>query len=151
MTHLKILFPALVLIFLSVASMAQQSRQAESFNVKEHSITVHEAYQLIMQNTESDDFIILDVRTVDEYAKSHIKNSTNFDFYNEDFLMFLDRLERGYTYLIYCRSGKRSLNTLKIMHEMGFENTFNMLGGISEWIKHEYPLTKSSVDPSQIN
>ena len=36
-------------------------------------------------------------------------------------------------YYIYCKSGARSSAACKIMNQMGFNNVYNLLGGISEW------------------
>jgi len=36
-------------------------------------------------------------------------------------------------YYVYCRSGNRSNNACNVMKEMGFENTFNLVGGRMQW------------------
>ena len=80
------------------------------------------------------DFIILDVRTSEEFEKSRIPNSINIDFYNpHNFIKEIDKLDRDKSYYIYCRTGMRSSNTCELMKEMGFTKTYNLIGGISEW------------------
>ncbi|MBP5583235.1 MAG: rhodanese-like domain-containing protein, partial [Bacteroidales bacterium] len=39
---------------------------------------------------------------------------------------------------VYCRSGKRSLNAMNIMVELGFSEVYNMQGGILAF-KKQYP------------
>jgi rhodanese-related sulfurtransferase len=34
---------------------------------------------------------------------------------------------------VYCRSGARSAKACEIMNELGFENAYNLLGGILAW------------------
>ena len=103
-------------------------------------ISVIEAYSLIQKNKDSEDFVIIDVRTPEEFANEHIENAINLDYYSEDFRDELDTLDKERTYLIYCRSGKRSGNALKIMKELGLKKVFNMLGGIIQWKAEGYPL-----------
>ena len=103
-------------------------------------ISVIEAYNLIQKNKDNENFVIIDVRTPEEFTNEHIENARNLDYYSENFPDELDKLDRKKTYLIYCRSGKRSGNTLKIMKEVGFKKVFNMLGGIMQWKAEGYPL-----------
>ena len=80
------------------------------------------------------DFLIIDVRTPEEYEDLRIPNSINIDFYNPgDFMEKLLELDKNRSYYIYCRTGSRSANTCELMKEMGFSNSYNLLGGITEW------------------
>ncbi len=49
-------------------------------------ITVDEAYILIQNNSENQNFIILDIRTKEEYQNEHIQNSIMIDFYTQTHL-----------------------------------------------------------------
>lgn len=103
-------------------------------------INVDEAYILIQNNTENQNFIILDIRTTEEYENEHIQNSIMIDFYSETFENELDELDKNKTYLIYCRTGRRTGLTLDIMKELGFIEVYNMAGGITQWKTNEYPV-----------
>ena len=92
-----------------------------------------EAFDLIQENQDSPDFVILDVRRAGEYAQGHIEAAINMDFYSPTFTNDLDKLDKDKTYLIYCRSGNRSGQALGIMDELGFQEVYNMSGGISAW------------------
>jgi rhodanese-related sulfurtransferase len=105
-------------------------------------ITTKEAFDLIQNNSESPDFVILDVRTLDEYNEGHIENATMLDFYNESFADDLDQLDKNATYLVYCRTGNRSRSATDIMVELGFTEVYNMLGGIVQWDKDGYKIVK---------
>ena len=96
-------------------------------------ITPPEAFALIQDNQNNPDFVIIDVRTPEEFADGHIENAINLDYYSETFQDELDKLDKKKTYLIYCRSGKRSSNALNIAGELEFREAYNMLGGIIEW------------------
>ena len=96
-------------------------------------ITPPEAFTLIQDNQHNPDFVIIDVRTPEEFADGHIENAINLDYYSETFGDELNKLDKKKTYLVYCRSGRRSRNALDIMEELNFREAYNMSGGIIEW------------------
>lgn len=96
-------------------------------------ITPEEAFILIQNNKGNQSFVIIDIRTAEEYASEHIENTTNLDFYSETFREELDKLDKNKTYLIYCRTGRRTAIARGIMEELGFREVYNMLGGITQW------------------
>ncbi len=80
---------------------------------------------------DSDEYIMLDVRTPEEIAEGKInKGALEIDYYDEDFKEQLGRLDKTKKYLVYCRSGRRSGETMKIMEELGFAEAYDLLGGI---------------------
>lgn len=106
------------------------------------SITPEEAYILIQENKDNPNFVILDVRTPEEFLGEYIENAVNLDYYSDTFKNDLDELDKNKTYLIYCRSGRRSENALNIMKELGFREVYNMSGGIIKWKSEGLPTTK---------
>ena len=96
-------------------------------------ITPQEAFALIQNNQDNPDFVIIDVRTPEEFAEGYIENAINLDFYSKTFRDELNKLDKNKTYLIYCRSGSRSGNTLAIMEELNFREVYNILGGFKRW------------------
>jgi rhodanese-related sulfurtransferase len=103
-------------------------------------ISVKEAYDLIGKNKDNQGFIIIDVRTPQEFANEHIENALNLDYYSEKFRDELNKLDKEKTYLIYCRSGNRGGKALSIMKELAFREVYNMLGGVIQWKAEGYPL-----------
>ncbi len=94
--------------------------------------------QLIQSNQDNPEFIILDVRTSGEISQGKIKNAIELDFYSQTFAAELQKLDKQKTYLVYCRSGNRSGQTLDIMKILKFEQVYNMSGGIREWISQGF-------------
>ncbi|MFC1521194.1 rhodanese-like domain-containing protein [Elusimicrobiota bacterium] len=101
-------------------------------------ISAQEAYKMIQENTGKEHFVILDVRTPDEFSVGRIKGAMNLDYYSRSFTSKLQGLNKSMTYLVYCKSGRRSSNALGMMKEEGFQAAYNMTGGITEWIKQGY-------------
>ena len=89
---------------------------------------------------QNDNIILLDVRTKEEVLENNIKNSINLDFYSEDFNESILNLDKSNIYYVYCRSGRRSLNTVEIMRENGFTHSYNVEGGILRWVELNLPL-----------
>lgn len=78
--------------------------------------------------------VILDVRTEQEYNDGSIANSINIDIYEgQGFITKLEELDKSKNYYVYCRSGARSAKACETMQDLGFENAYNLLGGILEW------------------
>jgi rhodanese-related sulfurtransferase len=105
-------------------------------------VTVEEAYALIQQNQGDPTFIIIDVRTPEEFAEGHIEGAINIDFRSENFGGQIDELNRNNKYLIYCRSGNRSRGALEVMVEMDFKEVYHLSAGIIKWIDEKYPITR---------
>ena len=105
-------------------------------------VTPQEAFTLIQDNKNNPDFVIIDVRTPEEFTQEHIENAINIDYYSETFRDELNNLDKTKTYLIYCRSGNRSGSALNIMAELNFREAYNMRGGINAWKAEELPTTK---------
>ncbi len=78
--------------------------------------------------------VILDVRTEDECNEGMIPGAINIDIYKgQGFINLIEELDKSKNYYVYCRSGARSGQACSIMNQLGFENTYNLLGGIMEW------------------
>ena len=97
------------------------------------SIPSLDAFSLIQENQDNSDFVIIDVRTPEEFTEERIENAINIDYRSETLQDELDELDKNQTYLIYCRSGGRSGNALDTMEELNFKEVYNLLGGINQW------------------
>ena len=96
-------------------------------------------YDLLSKNNKNNS-ILLDVRTEEEFIESKINNSLNIDFYSDNFKISILSLDKSKTYYVYCRSGRRSLNTVEFMRENGFSKSYNVDGGIIKWTDLNLPL-----------
>ena len=87
-------------------------------------------------------FVILDVRTSEEYQTGNIENAKNIDYSSQNFKDEIGKLDEAKTYFVYCRSGNRSREAAKIMKELGFEKIYNLEGVISQWQAEGLPTIK---------
>jgi len=76
--------------------------------------------------------VIIDVRTDDEFEQGAIPNAINIDIYKgQGFIYLVDELDKSKNYYVYCAAGVRSVNACSAMEQLGFQNTFNLVGGFS--------------------
>jgi len=78
--------------------------------------------------------VILDVRTEDEWNDGYIPNAINIDIYKgQGFIYEVDQLDKTKNYYVYCKAGARSEQACSVMKNLGFDNTFNLVGGFMNW------------------
>ncbi len=78
--------------------------------------------------------VILDVRTKEECASGIIENAIMIDFLQPAlFMQEIERLDKSKNYYVYCRSGNRSGKACEFMDNLGFNEPYNLIGGMNEW------------------
>lgn len=102
-----------------------------------------QAFQAGLQKTP--DALILDVRTAKEYAKGHLPKARNIDWYNEDFMQQVSGYIKSRPVYVYCLSGARSAAAADKLRSAGFNEVYNMEGGIVKWRAAGLPQTMDAV------
>ena len=120
------------------ADMATEKRVAHTLK----NISAQEANDLIQQRKADPNFVILDIRTPQEFTQGRIEGAINLDFYAPNFKESLNALDKSKTYMIYCRSGNRTGKAIGIMKEQNFTEAYNMTGGIGAWAQKGLPVVK---------
>ena len=142
MNKIKV-FAKIVLVLASILLFGGCSASPTTSSVPQASkIGVTEAYAMIQQNETNSDFVILDVRTPAEFAAGHIENAILVDYEAPSFRSEVNKLDKSKTYLVYCRTARRSGEAVVIMQELGFQRLYDMSGGIVEWNNAGYPVIK---------
>lgn len=124
---MKKLFILLTLALMLLPACGQTTQNEKE--VVYVNITAEEARKIM--DTETD-YVILDVRTQEEYDQGHIPGAivipdTEIRARAEEVLTDKDQL-----ILVYCRSGRRSKNAAQILVELGYTN-IKEFGGILDW------------------
>lgn len=132
---LKIL-AALLIMTITVMTAGCRSTEAETTVTN---VSAQEAYSLIQDNQDNSGFVVLDVRTPDEFGSGHLAGALNLDVNSSAFRTEADKLYKKDTYLVYCRSGGRSSTAVSIMKELKFTRIYHMTGGITEWNSEGLP------------
>ena len=121
----KLIFLLLAVVMLTACGQDKENDQGAVYV----NITAEEAKQ-IMDTEEG--YIILDVRTQEEYDQGHIPGAILISHEEiaekaEDVLTNKDQL-----ILVYCRSGRRSKIAAEALVELGYTN-IKEFGGIIDW------------------
>ena len=82
------------------------------------------------------EYILLDVRTPDEFSSGFIKKAKNLDFYSETFQNDILSIDKSLAVVLYCRTNNRSTKTANILKENGFKEILVLEGGITDWVKN---------------
>ena len=117
----------LLILLLLMTSLATACASGSSTTYQK--ISQAEAYEIMQKQSG---YIILDVRTPDEYKEGHIKNAKLLPLQNipQDIDKVLK--DKNQLILVYCRSGNRSKQAAAKLVEAGFKNV-KEFGGIIEW------------------
>lgn len=83
--------------------------------------------------SNSNEALLLDVRTDKEFMEGHLMGATQLDFFRDDFKEEVEKLDRSRPVFVYCRSGNRSGKAAKLMKELGFAEVYNLEGGFGAW------------------
>lgn len=86
-------------------------------------------------------FRIIDVRGADEFNNElgHIPGA-QLRTLGEELSHYLDEGNRSETTVFVCRSGKRSLEATKLAVSKGYEDVYNLAGGMIQWNELQYPV-----------
>ena len=110
------------------SNSTNRSNTASNSNAYQQ-ITAEEAAKMMQSAT---DYIVLDVRTEQEYASGHIPGAVNIP--NETIASgAIQQLpDKEQLILVYCRSGNRSKQAAEKLVNLGYTNIVEF-GGINDW------------------
>ena len=77
----------------------------------------------------SDDYLIIDVRTQEEFQSGHIENASNIQWQN--IAIIQEKITKDRKIYLYCRSGNRSQKATDVLIELGYRDVLN-IGGLEE-------------------
>lgn len=84
---------------------------------------------------QSEQAILVDVRTEEEFDLGHLCGALNIDFKAADFKANIQKLPKSTPVYLYCKTGIRSGSAATILEELGFENIINLEGGYMDYTK----------------
>lgn len=132
----------LVILFLfSVSGFSQEtiSELLDKYNTK--SVPYITVQELAMPKTKA---IILDARELEEYKVSHLKESIFVGFNNFQIDSIQNKLpNKNETIVVYCSLGIRSETIAAKLKKVGYQNVFNLYGGIFEWKNNNFSVYNS--------
>ncbi len=129
----------IIKLAITLIIMAMSATQISSCNSNDNitSVSAPEFDKEIKANSVQ----LLDVRTPQEYAEGHIDGASNINIQSDDFQQRAEKeLSKDSTILVYCRSGRRSMEAAEMLTKLGYK-VVNLKGGIIEWKGDGLPVT----------
>lgn len=101
-------------------------------------ISAAEARQLLTMHRSCR---ILDIREPDEFASGHIPGAINIPLHSVSRRAPILLPSRRLPLLVCCQTGARSLPAVQVLSVMGYQNLYELRGGLSCW---PYPLVSGA-------
>ena len=114
---------------------ATQAEQEAANSVREISVS-----DLKAKLDNGEDVTVLDVREQHEYEVANLGEGVARLIPLGDLPNRIPELDKDENFAIHCKSGARSARAVKLLQEAGFENVYNVKGGINAW--------SEEIDPS---
>ena len=115
----------ILMALLLLSGCAAQAQKEQSYR----QINMDEA--IVMMEAESD-YIILDVRTPEEFSEKHIPGAINIANETIGSEEIPELPDKDQLILVYCRSGNRSKQASEKLVALGYTNIIEF-GGINDW------------------
>lgn len=88
------------------------------------------------------DATVIDVRPAADFAKGHILNAVNIPMNGFKNQIAMLSKYKGRPLILSCRSGSQSAAACRHLRKVGFEDVYNLKGGILSWQAANLPLTR---------
>ena len=137
----------LVLLVLTYSAYAQSEYDRKLKSLYRNSVKTIKPADLKELITKGEKIIILDTRSPEEFNLSHLKNAQflNYDSYSAEDLKKLPKNEK---IIVYCSVGYRSERVGEKLQKLGYQNVYNIYGGIFEWKNEGMPVVNRQNQPT---
>ncbi|MFM9884862.1 MAG: rhodanese-like domain-containing protein [Burkholderiales bacterium] len=94
--------------------------------------------------------ILLDVRTADEFAISHLPGARHAP--NDSAVRtLLKGIEADQSIVVYCAVGYRSARTTDLLRRLGYVNAINLEGSIFAWANEGRPIVRGQQRVNEVH
>lgn len=130
-----------ILSFACNNSTAQDQPAAANTSISAATVQSTQNYQVLApadykKALSDDNVILIDVRTPQEYASSHIEGAINVNVFDKNFAQTIqEKASKDQQVMVYCRSGKRSARATNMLKQMGYPVVYDLRGGYLAWMR----------------
>lgn len=152
MNNMKILIA--VLMFQAFVSCAQNNNDTSQKSNTSEETTKKESSEAIAQKLdtkkfkeklENTDGVLIDVRTTDEVKKGIIPGAKIIDYFSDQFEEKLLSFDKDKPVFVYCQSGGRSATAFDLLVSNGFQEVYELEGGMDYWTEDNLPTEKPNI------
>ena len=99
---------------------------------------------LAVAKMNSDDVSIIDVREPHEFIKGHIENAINIPLGKLASQLSQLGHQKENPVIVVCQTGARSVPACKTLTKAGFNDVYNIIGGMQAWEDGKLPIKITS-------
>lgn len=133
----KIVIPFIALFVLAVFALPAAAQPVNLVEKYSPEVNHMGAMELQMEMDMGEEYIVIDVRTADEYKAGRIPGATHVNFGLLPFRIGNHVEELDQEFIVVCKSGGRSTIATKLLQEMGY-SPINLDGGFMSWMEAGY-------------
>ncbi len=132
-SKLPAIFYAPVLFLLLWAGCSSSDLKADIFAAGNYLQAPARISELLEEKNSTMQITVLDVRTPEEFTAACLNKAININYRSPSFAADVAKLDTKGTYLVYCRTGRRSAEAVSVMRKAGFDKIIELEGGITAW------------------
>jgi rhodanese-related sulfurtransferase len=125
----KVVYIMLIIVVVVLGGIVMLSNKKEESKANIQYVSMNEIKTIMEEN---ENYIILDVRTTEEYNEGHIPNAICIPNETIDESIIEQLPDKEQLILIYCRSGNRSKQATQKLQNLGYTNLIEFCG-IIDW------------------
>ena len=110
----------------------QSSCNIRRWDILKRTLNNLEPADFLRKLSQSSSPLLIDVRTPDEFASGSLPHALNLDFLGATFWEGFDALDKTQATFVFCRSSRRSTRTAMLMKNGGFQEVYNLEGGLGK-------------------
>jgi len=126
-------FRIIIALFITLPFYGQNSIDEALNRYNSHSVDYIRVKSLEENLKQDEKIYLLDAREKEEFEVSHLKDAI-FVGYSSLELSALENIDKNSTVVVYCSIGVRSEEVGEQLQKMGYQNVYNLYGGIFEWV-----------------
>lgn len=144
----KKIFSLLALVLVLIPALqAQTAYDNKLKSLYKNTVPQIDPAEVKRKKEEGKQIIILDTRSPEEYAVSHLPDAKFVD-YKRFKTENVEHIDKNAEVVVYCTVGYRSERIGEKLLDMGFTNVKNLYGGIFQWANEEGPLLNKNNQPT---
>ncbi len=128
--------------FFFFPACGQQSLEKKLESLYQNTVPLVQPEQLKKWQLSGKQLVLLDIRSPKDYQVSHLRGAALIDYesYNSDNISYIPKSS---TVVVYCSVGYRSERVGEKMKELGFQEVYNLYGGIFQWKNQGNPVVNN--------
>ena len=145
-----VLFTGILLGLFLTSCDAPEENTTQSGDPRVVNVNTKEASQILRDNKGNSNFMVIDLRTPEEFAQGHIKGATLINFTAPNFDREVQKLDPKKSYLVYCASGGRRSRALNTVRSLSLTRIYHLQRGLRGGIPGGLDVPVQGTNPYKI-